>query len=173
MWNFFQTVRHRHSIRRYQADMPVEPEKLHAILETAVAAPSAGDLQSYRIVCVSDPALRQQLTEAADGQAFVAQAPVTLVFCTDSERSGQQYGQRGRELFALQDATIAAAYAQLAAVAAGMGSTWVGFFDEQAVMRALDLAEGLRPVALLCIGYPAELPEESHRRRLDEVVTHR
>ncbi|MFP4161057.1 MAG: nitroreductase family protein [Ectothiorhodospira sp.] len=173
MWNFFQTVRHRHSIRSYQADMPVEPEKLHAILETAVAAPSAGDLQSYRIVCVSDPALRQQLTEAADGQAFVAQAPVTLVFCTDSERSGQQYGQRGRELFALQDATIAAAYAQLAAVAAGMGSTWVGFFDEQAVMRALDLAEGLRPVALLCIGYPAELPEESHRRRLDEVVTHR
>ncbi|SFM49743.1 Nitroreductase [Ectothiorhodospira mobilis] len=173
MWNFFQTVRHRHSVRRYQTDMPVEPEKLHAILETAVAAPSAGDLQSYRIVSVSDPQLRERLMHAANGQDFVAQAPVTLVFCTDAERAGQQYGQRGRDLFALQDATIAAAYAQLAAVAAGLGSTWVGFFDEAAVLQALELQPGLRPVALLCIGYPAELPEESHRRPLDEVVSRR
>ena len=46
MWDFFETVRHRHSVRKYQPDMPVETEKLHAILEMACAAPSAGDLQS-------------------------------------------------------------------------------------------------------------------------------
>ncbi|SEK48375.1 nitroreductase family protein [Ectothiorhodospira marina] len=173
MWDFFQTVRHRHSIRSYQPDMPVEPEKLHAILETAVTAPSAGDLQSYRIICITDAALRQSLVSAAHDQAFIAQAPVCLVFCTDAARAEQQYGERGRELYALQDATIAAAYAQLAVVAAGMGSTWVGFFDEDAVINALGLESGLRPVALLCVGYPAEIPEASHRRRLDEVVTYR
>ncbi|MCG5501012.1 nitroreductase family protein [Ectothiorhodospira lacustris] len=173
MWDFFQTVRHRHSIRRYQADMPVEPEKLHAILETAVTAPSAGDLQSYRIICVKDAALRTRLAEASNGQQFIAEAPVCLVFCSDAQRSAEQYGERGRELFSIQDATIVAAYAQLAVVAAGMGSTWVGMFDEQAVADTLSLEPGLRPLALLCVGYPAELPESSQRRRLDEVVTYR
>ena len=71
MWDFFETVRHRHSVRRYQADMPVEQEKLHALLEMASAAPSAGDLQSYQIVVVQSAADRAALSEAAEGQAFI------------------------------------------------------------------------------------------------------
>ncbi len=173
MWSFFETVRRRHSVRRYQPDMGVEPEKLHAILETACAAPSAGDLQAYRIVVASGQGTRAALARAAGDQAFISQAPVCLVFCADPGRSAVEYGERGASLFALQDTTIAAAYAQLAAVAAGMGSAWVGQFDEVAVRRALDLAPGLEPVALVCLGYPAELPEPSPRRRLGEVVEHR
>ena len=170
MWSFFETVRHRHSVRRYQRDMPVEPEKLHAILEMACAAPSAGDLQAYHITVATRQATREALAEAAHGQAFVAEAPVLLVFSADPERSAAHYGGRGRQLYALQDATIAAAYAQLAVVAAGMGSTWVGAFDETAVRRILDLPAHLVPVALLSVGYPAELPEPTPRRRLEEMV---
>jgi nitroreductase len=173
MWDFFKTVRYRHSVRRYQPDMPVEEEKLHAILETAIAAPSAGDLQAYHVVAVRDRDLRKALSRAAHDQGFVAEAPVTLVFCAEGERSAREYGERGRALYALQDATIAAAYAQLAVVAAGLGSTWVGFFEEDEVRRLLALPEGLRPVALLCVGYPAELPEVTPRRRLDELVTYK
>lgn len=170
MWDFFKTVRHRHSIRRYQPDMAVEDEKLHAILETAIAAPSAGDLQAYQVVAVRDRDLRAALATAAHGQGFVAEAPVVLVFCSQPERSAREYGERGRDLFALQDTTIAAAYAQLAAVAAGLGSTWVGYFQEHEVRRVLGLPEDLHPIALLCLGYPAELPEVTPRRRLDELV---
>ncbi len=173
MWDFFETVRHRHSVRQYQADMPVEEEKLHAILETAIAAPSAGDLQAYRIIAVTDPERRRELSEAANRQAFIADAPVCLVFCTDAHRSEEQFGERGRALYAVQDATIAAAYAQLAVVAAGMASTWVGHFDEGALARILGLEPTLVPVALLCLGYPAELPEPTSRRRLDEMVERR
>ncbi len=172
MWDFFETVRHRHSVRSYQADMPVESEKLHAILETACAAPSAGDLQAYHVFAVTDADKRHALQAAADDQGFIGEAPVCLVFCADPERSGARFGDRGRELYALQDATIAAAYAQLAAVTAQVASTWVGYFDEAEIARLLDLDNGLRPVALICIGYPAELPEASARRPLDEVVTH-
>jgi nitroreductase len=173
MWDFFETVRHRHSVRRYQADMPVEAAKLHAILEMAAAAPSAGDLQSYRIVVVQAPEQRHALSQAAGGQAFIAEAPVCLVFCAEPQRAAQEYGDRGRSLYALQDATIAAAYAQLAVVAAGMGSTWVGEFDEDQVCRVLDLVQTLTPVALLSLGYPAEIPELTPRRSLDEMVEYR
>lgn len=173
MWDFFETVRHRHSIRKYQADMPVETEKLHAILEMACAAPSAGDLQSYRIVVVRDLEERRALVRAAHDQAFIAEAPTCLVFCADPGRSATTFGERGATLYAVQDATIAAAYAQLASVAAGMGSTWVGYFDENQVRTALGLDPSLVPIALMSLGYPAELPEPSSRRRLHEVVAWR
>ncbi len=170
MWDFFETVRHRHSIRKYQPDMPVETEKLHAILEMACAAPSAGDLQSYRIFVVRDAVERRALVHVAHDQAFIAEAPVCLVFCADPARSATTFGERGASLYAVQDATIAAAYAQLAIVAAGMGSTWVGYFEEDQVRAVLGLEPGLVPIALMSLGYPAELPEPSSRRRLDEVV---
>lgn len=173
MWDFFETVRHRHSVRKYRSDVPVEREKIHAILEIACAAPSAGDLQAYQIIVVTQPAERDGLRNAAGGQAFLSEAPVCLVFCADPGRSGDHYGERGHSLYAIQDATIAAAYAQLAIVAAGMGSTWVGSFDEEAVRKLLNIEQTKRPVALLSIGYPAEVPEPTPRRHLDEVVRYR
>lgn len=171
MWDFFATVRHRHSIRKY-LNRPVEKEKLHAILEMACAAPSAGDLQSYRIIAVTTPERLAALGAVADEQSFISEAPVCLVFCTDPERAATRFNDRGRRLYALQDATIAAAYAQLAVVAAGLGSTWVGAFDEERLAGALDLPAGLEPIALLSIGYPAELPEPTPRRPLSDVVTY-
>lgn len=173
MWDFFETVRHRHSVRQYQADMTVEKEKLHALLEMASAAPSAGDLQAYRIQVVQAQHERDALREGADGQAFISEAPICLVFCADSSRSAQKFGERGEKLYAIQDTTIAAAYVQLAAVAAGLGTTWVGNFDDTAVRKVLDLSPELTPVALLSVGYAAELPEATPRRPLSEVVDFR
>jgi nitroreductase len=171
MWDFFQTVRHRHSVRRYQPDMPVEPEKLHAILEAISAAPSAGDLQAYHIYVLTSAAARARLHETAPDQSFISEAPLALVFCADRERSRERFGERGTGLFATQDATIAAAFAQLAAVAAGLASAWVGRFDRDQVSTQLDLPKSLDPVAIISVGYPAELPAPTPRRRLSEVVT--
>ncbi len=172
MWDFFETVRHRHSIRSYRSNLPVEADKLHAILEMACAAPSAGDLQSYRIFVVNEASTRAALRQAAGDQEFISQAPVCLVYCADTQRAAARFGLRGERLYALQDATIAAAYSQLAIVAAGMASTWVGEFDEAAVGELLHLEQDLLPIALLSVGYPAELPVPTPRRRLDEVVRH-
>ena len=170
MWDFFETVHRRHSVRKYHTDMDVEQEKLHAILATACAAPSAGDLQAYKIVVVKEQPVREALRSAASDQAFIAEAPVCLVFCCDRQRSAEEFGERGKSLYAIQDATIAAAYAQLAVVAAGMGSTWVGYFDDAKVRAALALEDSYEPVAMLSLGYPAELPQPTSRRRLDDVV---
>jgi nitroreductase len=170
MWDFFETIRHRHSVRRYRSEQPVSREQLHAILEVACAAPSAGDLQSYRIAIATAPEQRLALQAAAGQQAFLAEAPACLVFCADAERAASRYGERGAMLYALQDATIAASYAQLAAVAAGLASAWVGDFDEAAVRAALNIPSELRPIALIAIGTAAEVPEETPRRPLDDML---
>lgn len=173
MWDFFETVHRRHSVRKYHADMDVEQEKLHAILATACAAPSAGDLQAYKIIVVKEQSVREGLRDAASDQTFIAEAPVCLVFCCDRQRSAEEFGERGKTLYAIQDATIAAAYAQLAVVAAGMGSTWVGYFNEDKVRTVLGLEGNCEPVAMLSLGYPAELPQPTSRRRLEDVVEYR
>ncbi len=173
MWDFFETLRRRHSVRKYQSDMPVEESTLHGILEAACAAPSAGDLQSYRMVVVTQPELRSELSASAEHQQFLAEAPACIVFCADTLRAESKYGVRGAKLYAIQDATIAAAYAQLATVASGLSTTWVGRFDEASVIGTLGLEQGLRPVAMLTLGYAAELPQDSVRRPMSDIVDRR
>lgn len=167
---FFDVVAARRSVRAFQ-DRPVEPEKLNRILEAANLAPSAGDLQAYEIVVVRDPEARKRLAKAALGQWFIAEAPVNLVFLANPARSARRYGGRGAELYCIQDATIAAAYAQLAAHALGLGSVWVGAFHDDEVREVVGAGRDLKPVAIITIGYPAEKPRATPRRRIEDLVS--
>ncbi len=164
----FETIRNRQSIRAYH-ERPVEPEKLEAILSAINQAPSAGNCQAYHLLVVRDKFLKKGLARAAFGQDFLAQAPLVVVFCAAPARTAK-YGDRGQQLYCVQDATIAAAYAQLAATAAGLGSCWVGAFNEDTVTAVLQLTVGLRPVVLLPIGYAAEAPPRTPRRPHTELV---
>ena len=166
--NLFEAIEARQSIRAYQPK-EIEPSQLEAVLQAAQRAPSAGNCEAYQIYLVRDPALKRALAEAALKQEFVAQAPVVLVFCTLPNRAAR-YGKRGEQLYCLQDATIAAAYAQLAATALGLATCWVGAFSEESVVEALELPPSQRPVAILPVGYPAEQPARTPRRSLKEMV---
>ena len=164
--DFFSVVQGRRSVRAY-AQRAVEEDKLRRVLETVNQAPSAGDLQAYEIVVVSDSDAKAALARAAHGQDFIFEAPLVLVFCANAERSSGQYGRRGADLYCIQDATIAAAYAQLAAVALGLSTVWVGAFDESAVARVVG---GLKPVCIMPVGYRAEDPNATPRRPVEDLV---
>lgn len=166
---FFDVLKTRRSIRRFQ-NKEVEKEKIAKILEAARSAPSAGNLQAYQIFVVRNQKIKNRLTKAALEQDFIAEAPLVLVFFADPERSAKRYGQRGTELYSLQDATIAASYAQLAIVDLALSSVWVGAFDENEVKDILDIRDEIRPIAILPVGYPDERPVPRPRRDLDDVV---
>lgn len=165
---FFEVLGGRHSVREF-LDREVEEEKVRRILEACNSAPSAGNLQAYEIVVVKGEGQKERLAEAALGQGFISGAPVVLVFLASPGRSARKYGERGRGLYCILDAAIAASYAQLAAAALGLGSVWVGAFDDRAVREALD-AEGLVPVGIVPIGYPAGKPWQTGRRRLEDIA---
>jgi len=167
--DFFELIAARRSIRAYQ-NRPVEEEKIAQILNAANRAPSAGNLQAYVILVVRSSDTRQALARAALNQDFLGQAPVVLAFFAHQRMSAAKYKQRGVELYALQDATIACGYAQLAATELGLGTVWVGAFDDDAVKHVLKAQADWRPVALLPIGYPAESPQPTPRRALEELA---
>jgi nitroreductase len=166
---FFELIQGRYSVRNF-LNQALETDDIHKIVEAANLAPSAGNLQAYRIHLILDMPKRQMIAKASLDQHFLAQAPAMLLFSAIPELSRRYYGKRGAELFAVQDATIACSFAMLAATSLGLGSVWIGAFDVGAVREALGLNDEFYPVALLALGYPAGLPERSSRRPPREMV---
>ncbi len=165
---FADLIKARRSVRGF-TDQVVESEKLSAILRATSLAPSAGNLQACEIYHVTAPRVRAALAQAAN-QPFIAQASLCLVFVTNPGRSARKYGARGHELYALQDATIAATYAMLTIADLGLATVWVGAFDDDKVASAIGAPADWRPVAILPIGYGSEAPGPVERRPLDEMV---
>lgn len=166
---FFDVIHSRHSIRAFTSQS-IEPEKIQAILGAANRAPSAGNKQAYEIYAVTNHDVLCALRLAAYDQEFISQAPLALVFCANPARSAEKYGKRGESLYCVQDATIACAYAQLAATALGLASVWVGAFNDDSVRDAIRVGNKLLPVAILPIGSAGEEPRIRPRRSSRELV---
>ena len=151
-----KVIQKRYSIRSFQ-NIEVHTKRIEEIFELARLAPSSGNFQSFRVVVVKDSDTKKKLSHI--------EAPVILVICAVPEEQAIRYGDRGRNLYAIQDATIFAAYCQLITVDLGLASVWVGAFRESKVREILGLDDNLRPIALMPLGYPAI--EKSGRRKRD------
>ncbi len=149
---FYELLQKRHSVRSF-AKRQIEPDKIQKILAAIETAPSAGDLKAYHVSVTEDIEEINQLSSIGSRQEFIADAGAVFIFCANPEQSAKKYGERGKRLYALQDATIACAYAQLAATDTGLGSCWVGSFDERAVKKIIKLKNDSMVVALLPVGY--------------------
>jgi len=165
---FNQLLSARHSCREFSSKS-VDPNTLGLILKASGSAPSAGNLQSYKIYLVRTQEIKEGIMNASYDQHFLAQVPALLVFCADTNTEGK-YGERGASLYSVQDATIAAAYAQLAATDLGLSSVWVGAFDPLEVSRLVNALSYEVPVAIIAVGYSDSEPEATPRKLLDELV---
>lgn len=171
--NFEETVKKRQAVREY-LKKDVSEDLIEKVLNLANLSPSAGNLQARRVVIVKDLDLRKKLKATCSGLArFTVEPPVIFVICSVPEESAKEYGERGRNLYALQDATIFASYLQLSATSLGLASCWVGSFDEKEVSKMLDLPESLVPVVMIPVGYTQDEPREKSRKSLEEIVLER
>jgi nitroreductase len=165
----FDAIHGRRSVRAFRED-PVREDDLREILEAAISAPSAGNRQPWEFVVVRDGKTKRRLAEAALGQSFIEEAPVVIVVCANLARSSRIYGRRGEELYAIQDTAAAIQNILLSAFALGYGTCWVGAFDEGEVAEILRLPAGVRPVAIIPVGRPAEKPSRPPRIPPEKVV---
>ncbi|HNS24673.1 MAG TPA: nitroreductase family protein, partial [Methanobacteriaceae archaeon] len=144
----------------------VEDEKLEKILEAARIAPSAANRQEWKFIVVKDQETRDKLVEAANGQKFVGQAPATIVGCsTESERL-MPCGQLAYTV----DLSIAVSFMILEATELGLGTCWLGAYDEEAVKKVLDIPDEIRVPAMFTLGYADENPDPRPRKELNEIL---
>jgi len=165
----FDAIKERRSVRAFKEDeIPVAT--ITRLLEAACHAPSAGNLQPWQYYVVTDKAVKEGLAAAALGQTFVAAAPVAIVVCAEPSISAARYGTRGSQLYCLQDTAAAVQNILLAADALGLGTCWVGAFNDEEVSNVLGLPQDLRPVAIIPVGYPLRESSQPSRRPIEEVV---
>jgi len=164
-----EAIKGRRSIRAFKSqDVPAEiVEKL---IEAARWAPSAGNIQPWEFIIVRKPEIKRKLAEAALNQTFIEEAPVVIVVCANENRSSQGYGMRGKTLYCLQDTAAAIQNIHLAAYSLGLGTCWVGAFKEEEARQVLKIPQGIRPVAIIPLGYPAESPQPRSRRPINQIV---
>ncbi|MEW6202204.1 MAG: nitroreductase family protein [bacterium] len=165
-----EVLQYRRSVRKF-LPRTVNDALLEEILRTAQRAPSAGNLQAYRVKIVRGDEEKNALREATmRRQESLTSAPVVLVICAKGAESAEKYGERGATLYAVQDATLYAAYVQLALTDRGLSSVWVGAFSEEDVRTALSLPPALRPIIMLPLGYAAEAPSERERKDIQDII---
>lgn len=153
MTKLFELFKRRYSVRSFK-EQKIAPSKLEKIFLASSYTPSAGNLQAYKVLRIQTEGNKTRLAAAAFNQNFIAQAPIVLVFMADPTKSSKKYGLRGRDLYCIQDATIAATFTWLTAVELGLGAAWVGAFDEQEVKSSLGMPDSnLIPVIVMPIGY--------------------
>jgi len=170
LMEFSEVIGKRRSVRHLSAKLTVSEEDTLALLEAAVAAPSAGNIQPWRFFVVRSAEARERLS-AALHQRWAAAAPLVIVVAVDPRPCAARYGDRGEYLYAIQDTAAAAENILLAAVDRGLASCWIGAFDQAAVAEAIDAPAPITPVAVLPIGYSAESAGRPARRPLAEVTT--
>jgi nitroreductase len=159
-------IQGRRSIRKYSSKA-IEEEKLLKVLEAARLSPSARNQQEWKFIVVKDQETRERLTEAI-GQPFVGEAPIILVCCGTDPESIMKCGQPRYTV----DLSIATAYMILEAYEQGLGTCWIGSFDEKMVKEVLGIPEKVRVVSITPLGYPDESPSPRPRKELDEIVTY-
>ncbi len=174
---FLELVAARRSVRRYKPD-PVEREKLELCLEAARLAPSACNAQPCRFVIIDEPGLKERFCETAFGglysaTRFAAAAPAIVAVVSDKGNLTAWLGNQVQNTnFRLIDVGIAAEHFVLAAADQGLGTCWIGWFNQRAAAKALGLPGGRKIQVLIAVGYPETVPAPRPRKTREEFCSY-
>jgi len=146
LMDVFRAIQERHSVRRYSPD-PIPPSKLTRILEAARLAPSAANTQPWHFIVVCDHQKRKALSKSGMFSHFLSDSPVVIVGCGNRKASPRWY---------IVDTAIAMENMVLTATAEGLGTCWVGSFDEEHVKKLLKIPEQYNVIAIIAIGCARE-----------------
>jgi nitroreductase len=165
----FEVIQNRRSIRQFKKQ-DVPEDVINKLVESARLAPTAGNAQPYQLVIVRQEEQKQRLSKAAGGQKQVASASVVIVVCADLKRAKDAYGDRGKELYSIQDTAVVTTHIMLTATSLGLGTCWIGAFKEDDAKKVVNAPKDMRPVAMIPVGYPDESPAQRPRRMTSEFV---
>lgn len=165
----FDCMYSRRSIRKYEK-RTLEFEKVARILEAASKAPSAGNLQAYRFILVTEREKIDKLPDMCSDQYWIAEAQAVIIVCEDIERIEAHYGLRGQRLYAIQDCAAAVQNMLLAAHDLGIGACWIGSFEEDYVSDLFGVPTSARVQAIVTLGYAGEEPGPKSEEPIDVLV---
>ncbi|MDD2636949.1 MAG: nitroreductase family protein [Bacteroidales bacterium] len=176
--NFNTLISTRQSDRGY-TNQPIEKEKIEKIIESARIAPSACNAQPWKFIVVDDEGIKNKLADTTSSRIlgmnhFTKQAPAHIVIVMESANLNSNFGSLvKRKHFPLIDIGVAATHISLAATSLGLGSCIIGWFDEKAVKKLLNIPKSKRPMLIITLGYPSKSEiREKRRKEIGQVVSY-
>ena len=164
-----EAIQKRQSIRKYKEE-PIPENILHRVLEAARLAPSGKNLQPWKFILVRNEALKKRLAIASAGQFFIAKAPIVVIACGFPDNC---YSRLGRYMKSWPvDVAIALEHLILQAQEEGLGTCWIGAFEEREVKAILHIPEDVKVLALTPLGYPDQKPSSRGRKPLEEIISY-
>ncbi len=162
-------IKERRSVRSY-LDKNVEFEKLAKILDSARYAPSSGNIQNVMLIAVRDKKKRADIATASLKQYWMMDAPVHIAVCNKIENIKRFYGSKGELVYSSQNCAAAIENMLLTAYSLGLGTCWVGAFDEDAIKRILRIPENIKVEAVITLGYVKEKEELPSKYALENIT---
>jgi nitroreductase len=164
----FEAILKRRSFRNFEKK-EIPKEKIEKLKEALIWAPSAGNLQARKFYFVFNEEIKKKLAKAALNQNFIAKAPLVIVGCCDLEKISW-YGERGKNLYTICDVSVAIENLMLVATSEGLGTCWVGAFDENEVSKILNLPKNEKPIVIVPVGFPKEIPFPPEREEKEKLI---
>jgi nitroreductase len=164
-------IKKRRSIRRYSS-RPIEFSKLIDILEAGLHAPSSGNHQSWKFVVVNDLKTKQKIAKECKGQEWISHAPVLIMVYAGTREQKTFYAGRGEILYSAQNCAAATQNMMLAATELGLGTCWIGQFNEDIIddILKVEAKYGVLLHAIITLGYADEEPEVKSFAPFDQTV---
>jgi nitroreductase len=157
-------IKKRRSVRNYQ-NRKIANDKIQEIIDAARFAPSANNKQPWKVVIVREEILKQKLADFS-GQNFIAEAPVILAPVATNAQKIMSNDIPGYAV----DLAILTDHITLVAAEKGLGTCWIGAFDQEKVKNLLGVPEAYKIIALLPLGYPADKPIKKSRKNLNQII---
>jgi SagB-type dehydrogenase family enzyme len=165
----FDAIRARRSIRKYK-DKQVAWDNIVTIMQAGKYAPSAGNLQNWKFIVVKNDETRKAIAKACLQQEWMEVAPVFIAVVAEPEKAERYYGTRGARLYTIQGCAAAIQNMLLTAHSLGLGTCWIGAFDEDEIFRILNLPEEKSVQAVITIGYADETPQPPQKYRIEYMM---
>lgn len=164
-------IEERRSIRKYRSE-PIPPEKVEALIDSAIAAPSGSNTQPWHFILVEEEGMRAAVTAAAHDQKWMLTAPLFIVCVADigvriKDTAGLVLGEASSlpELkLIIRDTALAIESMALEAVSLGLGSCCVARFEQEGIRAVLGIPPDKYVVCVLTVGYPDERPAKRSRK---------
>ncbi|MBT4446779.1 hypothetical protein HOA92_04585 [archaeon] len=148
----------------------VDWDKISKIIDAGRHAPSSGNIQNWKFIVVNSPDKKRGLAEAAFGQHKITLASSLIVVCGEEDKGERYYGLRGARLYTIQNCAAAVQNMLLEATSLGLGSKWIGAFDEDKVREICSIPAEVRPQAIVAFGYAKSIPPKPPKYPLESLV---
>ncbi len=165
---FRELVRRRYSVRSYRS-VPVPDEVLERVLDAFVLAPTAANRQPFGLIVMETQGHEQELRRVYNAEWFAQEPPLVVCACAIPQEA---WRRRDGKNYADVDVAIAMDHLILAATDEGLGTCWIGAFDPVAARDVFGLPEGVEPIVMTPLGYPADTAP-AKRRKAKEQLIHR